>query len=108
LRKSGGPIEQLLRLALHVEAGILMRLVTRDGGDALDEIKDDSGGRPSSASTVSIILPVSAFEKPRRRRKSLRYVAVSKTNGMVWLVRWGGGFGCWDENGFGMAARANA
>lgn len=29
-----------------------------------------SGGRPSSASTVSTIRPVSAFENPRLRRKS--------------------------------------
>ena len=39
----------------------------------------DSGGRLSSASTVSMILPVSAFEKPRLRRKSLRSSSVRAT-----------------------------
>ena len=43
LRKSGGPIHQLLGLGLQVEAGILMGLVPRDGGDALHEIKDALG-----------------------------------------------------------------
>src|SRR5216683_7376639 len=37
---SGGAIQELLRLRLHVQAGILMRLVARDGGDALHEIED--------------------------------------------------------------------
>ena len=32
----------------------------------------DSGGRPSSSKTVSMILAVSGFEKPRRRRNSER------------------------------------
>src|SRR6185437_8231840 len=37
---SGGAIQQLLRLCLHIEAGILVRLVTRDRRDALHEIED--------------------------------------------------------------------
>src|SRR5882724_4549474 len=39
-RESGGVIQELLRLRLHVQTGILMRLVARDGGDALHEIED--------------------------------------------------------------------
>ena len=38
-----------------------------------------SGGRPSSTSTASMILAVSPFEKPRRRRKSLRSSSVRAT-----------------------------
>src|SRR6516164_6998461 len=37
---SGGAIQELLRLCLHVEASILMRLVARNGRDALHEIED--------------------------------------------------------------------
>src|ERR1700704_925108 len=36
-RVSGGAIQELLRLRLHVQAGILMRLVARDGGDGLHQ-----------------------------------------------------------------------
>src|ERR1700756_1894232 len=36
----GGAIQKLLRLRLHVQTGILMRLVARDGSDALHEIED--------------------------------------------------------------------
>src|SRR5258708_4133203 len=39
-RNSGGAIQKLLRLRLHVQTGILMRLVARNGGDALHEIED--------------------------------------------------------------------
>src|SRR6266704_2217595 len=39
-RESGGAIQELLCLRLHVQTGILMRLVARDGGDALHEIED--------------------------------------------------------------------
>src|SRR5260370_32705987 len=39
-RGSGGAIQELLRLRLHIQTGILMRLVARDGGDALHEIED--------------------------------------------------------------------
>src|SRR6266705_4970564 len=39
-RDSGGAIQKLLRLRLHIQTGILMRLVARDGGDALHEIED--------------------------------------------------------------------
>src|SRR5712672_863008 len=45
-RESGGVIQELLRLRLHVQTGILMRLVARDGGDALHEI-EDTFRRPS-------------------------------------------------------------
>ena len=38
-----------------------------------------SGLRPSSASTVSMIFAVSAFEKPRLRRNSLRSSSVRAT-----------------------------
>src|SRR5579872_4322613 len=37
---SGHAIQELLRLCLHVEASILMRLVARDGRDALHEVED--------------------------------------------------------------------
>ncbi len=40
---SGRAIEQLLGLRLHVETGILMGLLARDGGDALNEIEDALG-----------------------------------------------------------------
>src|SRR5882762_6965913 len=39
-RDSGGAIQELLRLRLHVQAGILMRLVARDRGDALHKVED--------------------------------------------------------------------
>src|SRR5258708_16919474 len=39
-RDSGGAIQELLRLRLHVQTGILMRLVARDGGDAPPENED--------------------------------------------------------------------
>src|ERR1700750_194668 len=42
-RDSGGAIQKFLRLRLHVQTGILMRLVARDGGDALHEIEDAFG-----------------------------------------------------------------
>lgn len=41
--------------------------------------KMDSGGRPSSSSTVEMILPASAFEKPRLRRKSCRSSSLRAT-----------------------------
>ena len=41
--------------------------------------KIDSGGRPSSARTVSMILPASASENPCRRRKSVRSSSVLAT-----------------------------
>src|ERR1700746_1862045 len=37
---SGGAIQELLRLCLHLQPSILMRLVARNGGDALHEIED--------------------------------------------------------------------
>ncbi len=40
---SGGSIEQLLRLSLHVEASVLMGLVACDGGDALHKIENALG-----------------------------------------------------------------
>jgi len=40
LRGSGGAIEQLLGLAFELEPRVLVGLVARDGGDALDEIED--------------------------------------------------------------------
>jgi len=39
-RESGDAIQELLRLRLHVQTGILMRLIARDGGDTLHEIED--------------------------------------------------------------------
>src|SRR5258707_15340050 len=45
-RESGGVIQELLRLRLHIQTGILMRLVARNGGDALHEI-EDAFRRPS-------------------------------------------------------------
>src|ERR1700749_134828 len=39
-RESGGAIQELLRFRLHIQTGILMRLVACDGGDALHEIED--------------------------------------------------------------------
>src|SRR5258705_2948018 len=44
-RESGGVIQELLRLRLHIQTGILMRLVARNGGDALHE-KEDGFLRP--------------------------------------------------------------
>src|SRR6267142_133413 len=38
-----------------------------------------SGGRPSSASTASITLPVSVLEKPRRRKNSVRSSSLRAT-----------------------------
>src|ERR1700682_3984473 len=38
--ESGGAIQELLRLRLQIQAGILIRLVARDSGDALHEIED--------------------------------------------------------------------
>ena len=40
---SGNPVEQLLRSRLKVEPGVLMRLVSCDGRNALDEVKDALG-----------------------------------------------------------------
>ena len=37
------PVEQLLRLALHIKAGILMGFATGERGDALHEIEDRFG-----------------------------------------------------------------
>src|ERR1700740_174255 len=42
-RAAAGAIQKLLRLRFHVQTGILMRLVARDGGDALHEIEDAFG-----------------------------------------------------------------
>jgi hypothetical protein len=68
-------------LCLPVQAGCPdCALSARMGGDALHEIKDAFRRmRPSSASTVSMILPVSALPNPRLRRKVSRSSSVRAT-----------------------------
>ena len=72
-------IQELLRLRLHIQTGILMRLVARDGGDALHEIENAFRRAAFLRQHLSITLAVSALEKPRRRRNSVRSSSLRAT-----------------------------
>ena len=77
-KASGGVVEELLGLRLQFEPSVLV-LPRAIAVMPCTKSKTLSGFRLSSASTVSMILAVSAFENPRLRKNSVRSSSVRAT-----------------------------
>ena len=74
-----GALQKRLRAGFHGEGASFCGLDRATAVMPWMKSKTLSGGRPSSARTVSTILAVSAFEKPRLRTKSVRSSSVHAT-----------------------------
>ncbi len=86
-RESGGrPVEQFLGPGFEIEPRVLVRLVPRDRGDALDEVEHGLGLAAFLASTVSMILAVSALPNPRFLRNSVRSSSVARDDTLASLA----------------------